>query len=538
MKPSLIALLCLTFPLHAATSASRHGVVWTFNRDYPTGTYANGDPWVVGPVTITAISPTPTDGQNGAMLNPAIGTTQGFDKDFIPGYNDYISALNVGKNLPLTIQPDNSLVSSITEDAWTTFHTIRNFSILTVVRNAPSAGSFRPPAVGSGSRASLWNESQINYARLASLPRASLSSVPNLADYETWFSFPWLELNPHWTGGYLRPSYMARNGYGRDIAYRTGDAALLLNLDFTQSEKRNLLVGMIQVGIDHYGFISNGGMWYNDGGHNIGRLSPLIIAAGALNDETLKQTIKGSAMHFQEFQSTFVVTQADVGRPLGVWDASLNRMAGTNGDPVVLYTNENIGMGEWGIRHTGAPQMDNNYIPAAYRDINGSTHTATTMTARVMGLRQTIDWEPLFLYAERHLNYEQSPNYKGEWNSGLTPAFHKQFYNAFKSYTPGSPVNGQPPPPPPPAPFKVGDRIAVAKNTNVRITGALTATLLGVQSTNSKGTIRGGPIGPDSDNITWWQMDYDSGTDGWSGQDNFINIPPEPPSPPTGLRVE
>ena len=49
----------------AATSVSRHGITWTFDRDRVTGVYANGDPWVVGPVVITAITPKPSVGRNG-----------------------------------------------------------------------------------------------------------------------------------------------------------------------------------------------------------------------------------------------------------------------------------------------------------------------------------------------------------------------------------------------------------------------------------------------------------------------------------------
>jgi hypothetical protein len=100
--------------------------------------------------------------------------------------------------------------------------------------------------------------------------------------------------------------------------------------------------------------------------------------------------------------------------------------------------------------------------------------------------------------------------------------------NFVKSTTPAPPV----------ITFAIGDRIEVAANTNVRASGALTGTLLGTQSALAKGTIIGGPIGKDADNITWWQMDYDSGADGWSGQDNFVKIPAVKPSRPTGLKTE
>ena len=84
--------------MEAASSVTRHGVTWTFDNDYTTGQYANGDWWVVGPVVITQITPTPTTGRNGTVVNPAIGSTQGFDDRFWA--NAYSAALNVGNKLP------------------------------------------------------------------------------------------------------------------------------------------------------------------------------------------------------------------------------------------------------------------------------------------------------------------------------------------------------------------------------------------------------------------------------------------------------
>ena len=412
--------------LKADSSATRNGVTWTFDRNYTTGQYATGDPWVVGPVIITAISPQPIEGRNGTMVNPAITTTQGFDKDFIPGYNDYVSALNVGKNLPLSVAANSSVVSSITADGYVSYNTIQMYSILTVVEAAPAAGSFRPSAIGSGSRASRWNESQLDYSRLSSLPRAPLTATPAIATAAAWFKYPWLEFNLNWTGRYVHTSYMAPDGYGKDIALRTGDAALLLNLDFTSAQKRDLLIGYVQCGLDNFGVLEKGGVWYNDGGQNVGRLAPLIVAAGVLNDASLKAMIDGTKKKFQEYQGTFFVSQADV---------NLTNRVGTNGQAVYQYLAQDIGKPEWGIRHTGNPEKDNNFWGAEYRDINGSTHTATTMAARVMGLRSTCNWEPLFQYAERFVNYEQSSGYKGEFAYNPTPGFHKQFYNNYKGVT-------------------------------------------------------------------------------------------------------
>ena len=42
----------------SATSVSQFGVTWSFSQDRPVGQFANGDWWVVGPVTITGAART------------------------------------------------------------------------------------------------------------------------------------------------------------------------------------------------------------------------------------------------------------------------------------------------------------------------------------------------------------------------------------------------------------------------------------------------------------------------------------------------
>lgn len=522
-----IALPLAWLPLHteAATSITRHGVTWKFDKDYPAGQYANGDWWVVGPVVITEITPTPITGRNGTVVNPSRSRTQGFD-DRMSQYHPYSDSLNVGKNLPLTVAANSSVVSCISATSPTPYIKIDVFVVLTVVNSAPAVGSFRPPYIGNGSRASLWKISDVNYGALNTLDSSAITSKPSISTAAGYFDKTWYEQDLTWTGRYLHTSYMASNGYGRDMASRTGDAALLLQLDYTNPQKAPLLTGFVQYGIDIYGTLRDGGIWFATGGHNIGRYAPLLVAATVLNDAGMKTMIGGEAMKFSELQQTFFVSQADV-------DLT-NRLA-VNGRPLENYTSSDIGMPEWGIDHLNLPRQDNNRWDAPYRDTCGGQLTGPAMAARVMGLRAVVNWEPFFQYAERHLGYEQSAGYGGEFNSNPTPAFHKQFYNVHKNAVTGS---GGDPANPPLAAFSPGDRIQVSKDTNVRSSGALSATLLGVQGADSIGTIVGGPVGPDSNNITWWQVNFDTGVDGWTGQDNYIKIVPTKPAPPTGLRVE
>ncbi len=521
----LIALLLAWAPLYteAASSITRHGVTWKFDKDYTAGQYANGDWWVLGPVVITQITPTPAAGRNGTMVNPKRGRAQGFD-DRIWG-NTYNAALNAGTNLPLAVAANSSVVSSISKSAVSTYTQFEAFVILTVVDSVPAGGSFRPPYIGDGSRASRWKAADLDYSALNTLNSSALSSKPSISTVAGYFDKTWYEQDLTWTGRYLHTSYMAPSGYGRDMASRTGDAALLLNLDYTNAEKQTLLTRLVQYGIDIYGILADGGRWYDTGGHNIGRFSPLLVAAATLDDAELKSRCDGSQMKFSEFCQTFFVSQADVDRPRYTAD----------GRPRLPYTAADIGLPEWGETHNDNPSRDGNNWNAYYRDTCGGQLTGPAMAARAMGLRSLANWEPFFQYQERHLNYEQSAGYGGEFNSNPTPAFHKQFYNVHKNAVPGS---AGPPTNPPSGVFALGDRIQVTQDTNVRDSGALTATLLGAQGADATGTIVAGPVGPDSNNITWWQVDFDTGVDGWTGQDSYIKIMSQKPFTPTGFGVE
>lgn len=515
-------ILAMINPLNAATSVSKDGVTWTFDRDYATGQYANGDNWVVGPALITRITPAPAGGMNGSMLNPEVSATQGFDNRFNAAYNPYAANLNVGSELPMTMPVNSSLVSSISAPSYVQWGLVQLYAVLTCVQSAPAANSFRPPYTSTGSRASRWTTANLNFNKLNKLSPVPLTSLPDWGAYESTFSPLWFEMNLIWTGRYMHTPYQALNGYGKDMAIKTGDVALMLNLNYSDAYKSKLLVSYVQYGIDISGILAAGGRWYDTGGHNIGRLAPLLVAATVLEDGSLQALLDGTKMGFSEYCQTFFVSQADVDTVRYVAD----------GRPRLPYTAANIGMPEWGETHNDNPTRDGNNWDAYYRDICGGQLTAPTLAAKVMGMRAICKWEPVFAYAARHLDYEQGSTYQGEFNYNPTTAFHKQFYNAYKNAGPGSGVLT----PPPSVTFAVGVRIQVTKDTNVRDTAALTGTLLGAQSANALGTIIAGPIGPDANSITWWQVNYDTGVDGWSGQDNFLLSAGQPPSAPTGLR--
>lgn len=67
-----------------------------------------------------------------------------------------------------------------------------------------------------------------------------------------------------------------------------------------------------------------------------------------------------------------------------------------------------------------------------------------------------------------------------------------------------------------------GARIKTTDYLNVRTSASLTASTLGAQPINTQGTIVGGPT--TANGYTWWNVNYDSGPDGWSVQDWMVGM--------------
>ncbi len=147
----LLALLLLcSAQAHAqpVQSVSQHGITWTFDRPVEAGRFVNGDWWVLGPVTVTEISPASVDGMHGSMLNPPIHRDVAFDRRI--QRNTYNEEDNVALQLPLPIAKPASLLSSISllEDRVRDNPQIDTIAVLTVLMERPPPGSLRPPYQG------------------------------------------------------------------------------------------------------------------------------------------------------------------------------------------------------------------------------------------------------------------------------------------------------------------------------------------------------------------------------------------------------
>jgi len=333
-------------------SVTRHGITWTFDKQYQVGKFANGDPWVIGPVSITKIDPAPTSlprVMHGSMVNPdpRAGITQGFDSAWGGKYvtrGMYSPELNVARNIsrsPLLLQPHNSLMSVESKSQPEQRPQFLTAAVLTVVDTVPASGSFRP-AYSGRDKTIKFNESDLDYSLLQQLTIPT--GAPSLQQAYRWVERVWPDWIPSWLCDYLHPERNMEN-YGRDICDAVSRISLLLHGNYSDADKRDLLVSFVQLGIDIHGTLINGGgnRYSSAAGHNNGRKWPVIFAGLMLND-TAMQGVGQDGTWFSEDGQTFIVQETSPGvynYGYGGYDAS------------------HKGMAEWGVNHAMSQSINN-----------------------------------------------------------------------------------------------------------------------------------------------------------------------------------
>lgn len=287
-------------PGTTASSVSQYGITWSFDRAYPVGQFANGDWWVVGPVTITSMSPAYTSGRNGWEANPNSGTAQGLDNRL-----DGFQASRV-PSLPYTAQSNTSIIKGISRsgncgnDGSNHYPCLTTAAVLTVLSSVPAgngAQMFRPPYFGSAKP--LYTTTQLQTSLLPSL--APVGNPPSLNSVARRYQRVQADHVNNWTGRYMHasenyarqdnPSNENVSEYGSEIAHDADETALRLMLNDSLSAKMPALINYVQAGIDFYGMHNGGMSWYSDGGHMQGRKVVAVFAAVMLNDAAMKSEI-------------------------------------------------------------------------------------------------------------------------------------------------------------------------------------------------------------------------------------------------------
>jgi hypothetical protein len=85
--------------------------------------------------------------------------------------------------------------------------------------------------------------------------------------------------------------------------------------------------------------------------------------------------------------------------------------------------------------------------------------------------------------------------------------------------------------------FDLNDRVQVSSGPlNVRSCASTSCTSLGTQPTSAQGIVIGGPTA--ADGFAWWQVNFDSGVDGWSVENFLEEVLPDTTAPPTPTNLQ
>ncbi len=433
---------------------TQNGITWTLDRAYEFGQFANGDYWVVGPATIIAITNgyhvhgfTPVQGQDGSMINPGTDTRQGYDHS-LTSYDAGLNASHpngrpISFDNPLVLSTNQSLVSTVSwlyrsatdaEPGCPAFNgttqtprpVTRAAAVLTCLAAPATRGSFRPPYAG-GDKAVRFNVSQLRSHLLMNLSTTGITSIPDVKTMEDAFARVWLDHVNDYLGSYVHPSENM-DDYGREIAKKIGDAALLLNLNYSElagnNTKDTLLMEFVQLGIDLAGIADNGGFWRPNGGFNQGRKWPILFA-GLMLDDAHMQGVGTWPTLFQEDGNTFYVSQDDVDR---THSPQWNPDPRNNSQP---YETSDIGLPEWGIRHATHPYQDDKDWNAVYRATTTCSYPGFVLAVHIMGQKQAWNHDALFDFVDRWMTITG-----GEQQMQKVTPFTKSMWNRYRSSYP------------------------------------------------------------------------------------------------------
>jgi hypothetical protein len=361
---------------------TQYGITWTFEKPALTGQFANGDWWVVGPLTVKSVEPAPSAGRSGSVVNPPAGKTQGYD-DRISGFDAKLRAA-----FPLELKPGQSLVTthSLAKVGDRTPDTVENqyargplrtAVALTCLAKAPPADAFRPPFVAADKP--LYTVSQL---RRDLLPKLTCSAPPpSRKSLERNLQRIWLDHMADWNAREMHPLENMPD-YGRELTTITSQTGLLLLLDDPKKENETLLIRFVQLGIDLGGMArSYDKLWPANGGHCAGRKWPILFAGLMLDDANMAHV---KALFAEDDQTYYG--------------------EGYRGQKVLWQIHPGLRHEELPPEKWKGPQFkgDNDGVKSeGYRHLNGPTWVGQALAARLMGAKKNWDHDAYFDYVDR-----------------------------------------------------------------------------------------------------------------------------------------
>jgi len=207
--------------------------------------------------------------------------------------------------------------------------------------------------------------------------------------------------------------------YGRDLTSEISVGALILNMNFSNAQKRDILVRFVQLGLDLYGITQYGGKrnWTPNEGHSGGRKWPILFAGLVLNDSTMSSVGFDPSIDFGEDRQTFFVAETSP----GVYNNGFGE-----------YKSSDVGVPDWGGFHTTNPAKDKrNWYGDPYRlCCSANVWWGIVLSAHIMGARSMWNHEPLFDYMDRFRSENKArgiTDFRNAWRD-----FDFQMYDAYR----------------------------------------------------------------------------------------------------------
>ena len=180
------------------------------------------------------------------------------------------------------------------------------------------------------------------------------------------------------------------------------------------------------MGIDLYGIVEDGGEnnWVPNGGITMGRKWPILFAGVMLNDDDMKNIGQRSDVYFGEDGQTFYVSEESVTITNGEdW------VPDDRGGPIEPYVEDDIGLPEWGIRHSTNPYVDNKHWTANYRRCcTANSWAGFILAAHIMGLKDSWNHDALFDYLDRYMSIGEYDSYMRQWSD-----FTENMWDAYRA---------------------------------------------------------------------------------------------------------
>lgn len=306
--------------ISVARSVSQYGMTLNLAEQAIVGEYANGDRWIIGPVSVQSAAPASAvvsgnfaggaaytnRAVNGLEINPGnraersgdvtINTSRGW-QGYDSGRNSTggtatLTAYDAAYNLdpgrtgaPLNVAT-GSIVKTISNlvPPDTGRASISDMAVFTVVDKIPQAGSFRP-GVSSSSVTPPFHVSDLDLSVFKKLTPPA--NAPTPAQAAALVARAFQTQTPDSINSRNINAANNHQEYGRDIANDVHTAMLCLHLNWTDQEKMPVLIGLVQLAIDIWSRAEEGGEVLPIGGGNQWKKSVLCMAAACLGQKAV-----------------------------------------------------------------------------------------------------------------------------------------------------------------------------------------------------------------------------------------------------------